>query len=90
MSKKSRDKGNREERLIVGILENFGIEAKRVPLSGSMRGFKGDIRAKFPQRENEVTIESKVRANGFNRLYDWLKGNDMLIVQIDHSWVSTV
>ena len=83
MGKSQRDKGNREERAIVKIIQSFGLECKRVPLSGSMTGFKGDIHAKFPLRSGDVIIESKVRANGFKQLYGWLEGNDMLIVRAD-------
>jgi hypothetical protein len=28
-------------------------------------------------------VEVKVRGNGFNRLYDWLEGNDFLVVRSD-------
>lgn len=84
MGKSQRDKGNREECGIVNIISSFGFECKRVPLSGSMKGFKGDIRATFPLRSgDDVIIESKVRANGFKSLYKWLVGNDMLIVRAD-------
>jgi hypothetical protein len=40
----SRQKGNRTERAIVRVLQERGLAAERVPLSGSMRGrFGGDI-----------------------------------------------
>jgi hypothetical protein len=48
-----------------------------------MKGFKGDIQAKFPLRAEDVTIESKVRKKGFKEIYGWLKGNDMLVVRAD-------
>jgi hypothetical protein len=31
----------------------------------------------------ERDVEVKIRGNGFGRLYDWLEGNDFLIVRAD-------
>ena len=44
MSKSQRDKGNRFEREVVNYLKEKGFhDAKRIPLSGSQQGFKGDL-----------------------------------------------
>jgi hypothetical protein len=78
----SRQKGNREERLLVRILQEYGFAAERVPLSGAARGrFGGDLSVPFLGRDRRV--ESKVRANGFRELYHWLAGNDFLVVRAD-------
>jgi len=78
--KASRDKGNRTERNLVNWLNENGIPAERVPLSGACRGsFGGDILLK----DTGHKIEVKCRANGFKTLYDWLDGNDFLIVKAD-------
>jgi hypothetical protein len=78
----SRQKGNREERALVRILQEYGFAAERVPLSGAARGrFGGDLSVPLLGRDQRV--ESKVRANGFRELYAWLKGNDFLVVRAD-------
>jgi Holliday junction resolvase len=57
MSGKSpRQKGDRLERELVKLLEAAGIPAKRVPLSGSARGYPGDITATLPGL-GEVCLE---------------------------------
>ena len=78
----SRQKGNREERALVRILQEYGFAAERVPLSGAARGrFGGDLSVPLLGRDQRV--ESKVRANGFRELYAWLEGNDFLVVRAD-------
>jgi hypothetical protein len=78
----SRQKGNRSERALVRYLQDKGFAAERVPLSGSVRGrFGGDI--SVPLLGVDRRVEVKVRGNGFGRLYDWLAGNDLLIVRSD-------
>src|SRR5438128_562099 len=73
----SRDKGARAERAIVRVLQERGLAAERVPLSGSMRGrFGGDI--SMPALGCDLRGEAKVRGHGFTRLYDWLDGRDFL------------
>jgi hypothetical protein len=55
---------------------------ERVPLSGAARGrFGGDI--SIPALGRDLRGEAKVRANGFNRLYDWLAGRDFLVIRAD-------
>ena len=78
----SRQKGNRGERALVRFLQERGFAAERVPLSGSARGrFGGDV--SVPLLGVDRRVEVKCRGNGFNRLYDWLAGNDLLIVRAD-------
>jgi hypothetical protein len=80
----SRDKGNRAERAIVRYLQDRGFASERVPLSGSARGrFDGDI--SIPLLGVDRRVEVKCRGNGFARLYDWLAGNDFLIVKCDRA-----
>jgi Holliday junction resolvase len=81
MGKSQRDKGNRGERQLVNIFRAYGIEAKRVPLSGAAAGFKGDVIATI--QGSELRIESKVRGNGFKQIYGWLDGNDALVIKAD-------
>ena len=78
----SRDKGARAERAIVRVLQERGLAAERVPLSGSMRGrFGGDI--SMPALGCDLRGEAKVRGHGFTRLYNWLDGRDFLALRAD-------
>jgi len=78
----SRDKGNRLERAVVHLLQDYGLGAERIPLSGSAGGsFSGDVTAPLVGRD--FTIECKSRANGFLELYAWLEGRDALIIKAD-------
>jgi hypothetical protein len=80
--KASRQKGDRTERAIVKVLQNHGFAAERVPLSGSARGrFGGDI--SVPLLGVDRRVEVKCRGAGFRRLYDWLEGNDLLVIRAD-------
>ena len=79
--KAPREKGNRLERLAADIMRSYGLDAKRIPLSGSMDGFKGDL---------ELTVlatiligEAKSRAKDFSKLYQWLAANDFLVIKKD-------
>jgi len=81
MGKAQREKGCRNERQLVSILRAYGIPAQRVPLSGGTSYAKGDVEAEIKGRT--WRIESKVRGNGFKRLYEWLTGNDALVVRAD-------
>ena len=78
----SRNKGAREERFLVRLLQEQGFAAERVPLSGAAGGrFSGDV--SVPVLGDDWTIESKVRANGFRELYGWLADNHALVVRAD-------
>jgi Holliday junction resolvase len=65
MGKAQRDKGARAER---DFAKRIG--GHRVPLSGSMRGYKGDVVGLG------LTWECKVRSNGFKQIYEWLDAED--------------
>jgi len=78
----SRDKGNRLERAVVRLLQDRGLGAERIPLSGSADGsFSGDVTP--PLIGRDLTIECKSRAKGFIKLYAWLEGRDALIIKAD-------
>ena len=79
--KAARQKGDRLERLVVGIFSESGIEAKRMPLSGSVEGFAGDVRLRV--NGSELTGECKSRAASFGNLYRWIKGYDFLALKRD-------
>jgi hypothetical protein len=80
--KASRQKGNREERRLVALLQTVGFAAERTPLSGAVGGrYSGDI--SVPLLVIDRIVEVKVRKNGFRELYKWLEKRDFLIVRAD-------
>lgn len=79
--KRSRDKGARTERHLVNFLQDSGFAALRVPLSGSVKGFKGDV--EMPLLGIDRKLEVKCRADGFRELYGWLADNYALVLKAD-------
>jgi Holliday junction resolvase len=78
----SRHKGNRLERAVVRLLQDHGLGAERVPLSGAAGGsYSGDLTV--PILGRDLVVEAKARANGFARLYSWLEDRDVLIIKAD-------
>lgn len=59
---KSKQKGDRFEREIVNILREQGIDAGRVPLSGAVEGFPGDVFFDLPA--GRFLGQCKVSASG--------------------------
>ena len=79
-----RHKGNRLERALVRALQDHGFAAERVPLSGSAGGsYTGDLTV--PLLGRDLRVEAKARGHGFQQLYNWLSGADLLIVRADRS-----
>lgn len=66
---------------MVYVLQEAGIAAMRVPLSGAMPGYKGDVSA-FLFGDDRI-LEVKTRAKGFDRYYEWLGSNDGLVIRQD-------
>jgi Holliday junction resolvase len=82
LGKASRDKGARGERLFVRLLQEQGIAAERIPLSGAAGGsFTGDITV--PVMGIDRKFECKLRADGFKEIYKWLEGNTGLFLKSD-------
>jgi hypothetical protein len=80
--RRSRDKGNRNERAIVLVPQKRGFAAERVSLSGAACGHVGgDV--SIPLLGVDQRVEVKARGNGFGRLYNWLANHDLLIVRAD-------
>jgi hypothetical protein len=77
-----RSKGNRFERAIVKLLQDRGLGAERVPLSGAAGGsYAGDLTV--PILGRDLVVEAKARANGFAQLYSWLENRDVLVIKAD-------
>jgi hypothetical protein len=49
----------------------------RVPLSGAVEGFEGDLLLEGKK------IEVKARHDGFKELYKWIEGKDLLALKAD-------
>lgn len=86
MGKPSRDKGARVERELVAALNEVGLDAKRVPLSGAARGFKGDIIisnefTSYTRKTWQVEVKARKDGSGFKTLEAWLGDNDFLFLK---------
>lgn len=82
--KASKEKGTREEVAIVNAVRTLdGWFAHRVPLSGAIAGYPGDVILRAPDGR-KFRAESKVRAAGFKQIYKWLGDNDLLWIRADH------
>ena len=83
MAHPSKIKGNGFEREVVEILQQHGIAAERIPLSGAVKGgsYEGDIRC--PVRGVDRKLEAKRRARAFMTLYGWMGDNYALVVRDD-------
>lgn len=67
MGKASQRKGYRVEHLLEKQFQNYGINARRIPLSGATSFMKGDIHIDL--WGVQLIAEVKARKNGFARFY---------------------
>jgi len=78
----SREKGVRTERAVVHLLQAHGIDARRTaPLQTYAPNDEGDVEADIAGHKRR--LEVKCRASGFKQIYEWLDGNDVLILKAD-------
>jgi len=73
-------KGARVEREVLALLRGAGLEARRVPLSGSAPGYPGDLEVNIPGL-GVVLVEVKARRRV--ALEAWLDGRGLLIIKPD-------
>jgi len=78
---KSRSKGSRIEREIVHLCRDAGFEAHRVPLSGAVREYPGDLMIDGMRAE----VKARGNGSGFSLLERWLGKNDLLFLRRDRS-----
>jgi hypothetical protein len=83
MTHPSKIKGNTFEREIVNQLREAGIAAHRVPLSGAVSGYEGDLRVEVGGLLRKA--ECKRRRRAFGTLSAHLGTNDFLCVRDDRS-----
>src|SRR5215469_777178 len=81
MPNRFKQKGDRAERALVDIFRAKGLDAYRVPLSGSAGGFKQDVEVRLA--DQTLRVESKVRKAGFSLVYKYLADADLLVIQAD-------
>ena len=73
-----RTKGANFEREVVNKHKSWGVDTKRVPLSGATDFAKHDVMI------SGISAECKIRADGFKTIYDWLEEKpDVLICRAD-------
>jgi len=75
-----RRKGNRVEREVLALMREAGLEARRVPLSGSAPGYPGDLEVEVPGL-GRVLVEVKARRKV--ALEAWLEGRGLLVLKPD-------
>ena len=81
MASPSKKKGDRDERGLIANLAGHDIDAHRVPLSGAVEGYEGDVVI-----EDKYVVECKVRARGFQQIYGWLEKHvDFLTIRQDRA-----
>ncbi len=80
----SKRKGNRVEREVGNLHKALGVEASRVPLSGSAGGaFSGDVRVVIDGHELTGEVKARRGGAGFKTLERWLGDNDLLFLRRD-------
>tara|TARA_Y100001934_G_scaffold152083_1_gene182388 strand:- start:1485 stop:1877 length:393 start_codon:yes stop_codon:yes gene_type:complete len=81
VASRSKQKGDRDERGLIARLAERGVSAHRVPLSGAVEGYEGDVII-----EDKYVVECKVRARGFQQIYGWLQKHvDFLTIRQDRA-----
>ena len=70
-AKKSKKKGYNGEKEVADLLQKYGIEAERVPLSGAMKSEKYSCDVHLPKLDKR--IEVKRRKSGLKTLQKWLE-----------------
>ena len=83
MAKASRDKGARRERQVVKMAHAVGMEAYRVPLSGSCRGFKDDVLIHTPNGKVQAEVKARKHGGGFKTIENWLGDSGALVLWQD-------
>lgn len=81
----SRDKGGRREREFVELHRAIGLHAHRVPLSGAVAGYKGDLRIGVRDRTLSGEVKARASGSGFTTLEKWLGDNDLLLLKRDRA-----
>jgi Holliday junction resolvase len=81
MPSRGKIKGSGFEREVVDILREAGFVSTKMPLSGALSDYKGDVKVVIGSKTFQ--IECKRRRAGFKTLYGWLGDNDFLVFRDD-------
>jgi hypothetical protein len=73
-----RQKGDRLERALVRLFEQYGIISMRVPQSGTKGGRFRDL---LPLYGREPVVEVRHHGSSFRRLHGWLIDRDLLLIK---------
>jgi hypothetical protein len=76
--RRSRDKGARTERAIAKVLQANGFAAAKIN-----RAYQPGHDIVLSLSGRDLCVEVEARAGGFQELYSWLSGRDLLIVKAD-------
>jgi hypothetical protein len=82
MPSSSKAKGSRIEREIVKRHLEADVPAKKIPLSGAVEGFKGDVMIDGRFRGE---VKARKTGSGFKTLEGWLGDNDLLFLRRDRA-----
>jgi len=75
-------KGSNVERIIVKLHNECAIKARRVPLSGAVKGYEGDIYIPLTKEDHLIAeVKSRKGGGGFTTLEGWLGDNDILFLK---------
>lgn len=85
MTHPSKRKGSSFELEVVRLLQQHGIAAEKVPLSGAVKGgsFACDAKVSVPVLGRDLDVECKRRKRSFGTIDTLLAGNDALFVRDD-------
>jgi len=78
-------KGSAFEREVVAGLQDLGLAAERVPLSGAVKGGSFDRDVECPVRGELWRLECKRRKRSFTTIDEMLGGNDAVVIRDDRS-----
>lgn len=83
--RRSKSKGYRREVEFVELHKALGLDAHRVPLSGAVAGYKGDLRIGVRDRVLSGEVKARATGSGFVTLEKWLGDNDALFLRRDRA-----
>ena len=82
MGRMSRNKGARIERETVAQLQELGLGAEKMPLSGALGGkYAGDLSVPVQGEDWRAECKGRKDGSGFSTLHDWLWGNRLLFLK---------
>jgi len=81
--RRSRNKGSSEERAVVNLHREMGLEAERTLEKGKRPDGSKTWDVDIIQSGRVLHGECKLRGNGFKQIYDWIEGVEFLTIRAD-------